>query len=36
MPRHLRVILILGAIASPRDTWRHRVSFMREWKRGGW
>ena len=36
MPRHLKIILLLGAIADPRFTWRERESFKREWKRAGW
>lgn len=36
MPRHLKIILLLGAIINPIQTWRYRKSFKREWKRGGW
>ena len=36
MPRHLTVILLLGAVLKPRDAWKYRESFKREWKRGTW
>jgi len=36
MPRHLKVILLLGWIVHPVENWRIRDTFAREWRRAGW
>lgn len=36
MPKHLKFILLAGAICDPRWTWRNRDLFKIEWRRAAW